>query len=98
MAIPCNPFALAAAMRSSGLETPSPEKNECVCRSILIGILARVGSNQPNANYRFQRMVRGLRSAGARTAIHPRAQRRDRRGPGWLFFQAFRVFSFSYLV
>ena len=38
MAKPCRPFARAAAMFSSGLETPSPEKNVCVCRSMLNGI------------------------------------------------------------
>src|SRR5207249_7972548 len=32
------PFARAAAIMSSGLDTPSPEKNEWVCRSILNGI------------------------------------------------------------
>src|SRR5262245_9687450 len=38
MAIPLRPLARAAAIRSSGLETPSPEKNECVCRSMLSGM------------------------------------------------------------
>src|SRR6266700_4877516 len=38
MAIPCNPLPRAAAIIASGLETPSPEKKECVCRSILKGI------------------------------------------------------------
>src|SRR6266513_319214 len=38
MAIPCKPLPRAAAIRSSGLETQSPEKKECVCRSILNGI------------------------------------------------------------
>src|SRR3954447_3239272 len=91
MAMPCNPFAFAAAMRSSGLETPSPEKNECVCRSILIGTLARVGWTEPNAKYRFQGMVRCLRGAQVRPAICPRAERRDRGRPRWFFFQAPRV-------
>src|SRR6266536_1604717 len=42
MARPCSPLARAAAIKSSGLETPSPEKNECECRSILNGILGRL--------------------------------------------------------
>ena len=36
--ITCKPLARAAAIISSGLETPSPEKNECVCRSMLNAI------------------------------------------------------------
>src|SRR5262249_14970147 len=35
MAMPLKPLARAAAIKSSGLEMPSPEKNECVCRSTL---------------------------------------------------------------
>src|SRR5262249_20133048 len=38
MAIPLKPLARAAAIKSSGLEIPSPEKNECVCRSMLSGM------------------------------------------------------------
>src|SRR4051794_2821445 len=41
MAMPFNPFARAAAIMSSGLETPSPEKKECVWRSMLNGITTR---------------------------------------------------------
>src|SRR6266567_1271186 len=33
--MPLKPLARAAAIKSSGLEMPSPEKNECVCRSTL---------------------------------------------------------------
>src|SRR5213080_5190018 len=33
--MPLKPLARAAAIKSSGLEIPSPEKKECVCRSML---------------------------------------------------------------
>jgi hypothetical protein len=38
MAMPLKPLARAAAIISSGLEIPSPEKNECVCKSMLSGM------------------------------------------------------------
>src|SRR4029450_42227 len=47
MAMPCKPLARAAAIMSSGLETPSPAKKECVCRSMLNG-MAKGASNVPS--------------------------------------------------
>src|SRR5438270_13495803 len=65
MAIPCKPFARAAAIKSSGLETPSPEKNEWVWRSKLNGILGKVGWTHKNGKYRFEEAGHGLRSPHA---------------------------------
>src|SRR5438270_4451488 len=42
MANPCRPFSRAAAMFSSGLDTPSPEKKVWVCRSTLKAIAGRL--------------------------------------------------------
>src|SRR5882724_10787037 len=54
MAKPWRPFSRAAAMFSSGLETPSPEKNVCVWRSMLKAIAGRLVCAARNAKRRFQ--------------------------------------------
>src|SRR4051794_17522178 len=96
--MPCSPLALAAEIRSSGLETPSPEKNECVCRSILMGTERKLVWTETNAKYRFQGVGHGLRSARARPPKYYRAQRRHRRRPRRIFFSAPRFFFVSDLV
>src|SRR4029450_1275685 len=53
MAIPCKPLARAAAIMSSGLEIPSPEKKECVCRSILNATGTRLVWSGLNGKRRF---------------------------------------------
>src|SRR4051812_48882057 len=96
--MPCSPLALAAEIRSSGLETPSPEKNECVCRSILMGTERRLVWTEVNAKYRFQGVGRGLRSARARPPEYSRAQGWHRRRPRRFFLSAPRLFSVPDLV
>src|SRR3977135_2424059 len=94
MANPCSPFSRAAAMFSSGLDTPSPEKKVWVCRSMLKAIAGRLVCDARNAKRRFQGMGAGVRGAGpGRTADSP-AQGRDRRGARWLWVPAFGVLSF----
>src|SRR5437870_12865408 len=66
MAKPSKPFSRAAAILSSGLETPSPEKKVCVCRSILNGIAGRLVCDARNGKCRFEARDAGcgIRDAG----------------------------------
>src|ERR1700719_2903024 len=98
MAKPSRPFARAAVMISSGLETPSPEKNECVCRSKLNGIGETLVCKAQNGKCWFQRMGGRLRGARAWRRKHHPAQRGHRRGPGGFLFQARRILSLSDVV
>src|SRR6476469_8519811 len=93
MANPCSPFSRAAAIFSSGLETPSPEKKVCVWRSMLKDIGGRLIWAAPNAKSRFQGMGAGLRGAGAGETNDFAAQRRDRRGPRRVRLSSRRVLS-----
>src|SRR5881227_107142 len=74
MAMPCKPLARAAAIKSSGLEIPSPEKKECVCRSILNGIVRRLIWRTQHGKRWFQGMGHSLRGAGTRQAKYHSAQ------------------------
>src|SRR5947209_14933595 len=94
MANPCRPFSRAAAILSSGLETPSPEKKVWVWRSMLKATARRLVWAAQNGKYRFQGMGGGLRGARARGANHFITQRWDRRGAGGLWFSPSRVLSF----
>src|SRR3977135_2339600 len=93
MANPCRPFSRAAAMFSSGLETPSPEKKVWVCRSMLKAIAGRLVCDARNAKRRFQGMGAGVRGAGERRTDDSPAQRRHRRGTRWFWVPAFGVLS-----
>src|SRR5437870_12268635 len=53
MARPCKPFARAAAIKSSGLDTPSPEKKVCACRSMFSGIGLRLIESATNQKCAF---------------------------------------------
>jgi hypothetical protein len=57
MAMPCKPLARAAAIKSSGLEMPSPEKKECVCRSMLNAI-AQKAEVQGKKSYNVKKQER----------------------------------------
>src|ERR1044072_9269028 len=94
MANPCRPFSRAAAMFSSGLETPSPEKKVCVWRSMLKAIGGRLVWAAPNAKNRFQGVGAGLRGAGAGRTNDFAAQRRHRRGPRGIWLSPRRVLPF----
>src|SRR5205085_11510489 len=73
MANPWRPFSRAAAMFSSGLETPSPEKKVWVWRSMLKGIGGRLIWAARNAKCRFQGMGPRLRSVGPRRTSQEQA-------------------------
>src|SRR5207248_5490466 len=94
MAKPCKPFSRAAAILSSGLETPSPEKNVCVCRSILNGIAGRLVCEARNGKRRFKRVGHRVRGDGPRRPKRDSAQRWNRRGPRRVRLPAFGVFPF----
>src|SRR3954471_4403855 len=94
MANPWSPFSRAAAMFSSGLETPSPEKKVWVWRSMLKGTAGRLIWPAQNGKYRFQGMGGGLSGAREGRAGGFIAQRRDRRGPGRLRFSLLGVLPF----
>src|SRR3954447_8507420 len=93
MANPCSPFSRAAAMFSSGLETPSPEKKVCVWRSMLKATGGRLVWAARNAKCRFQGVGAGLRSAGGGQAKRFAAERRDRGRQRRIWLPASEVFS-----
>src|SRR6202035_2844885 len=93
MAKPCRPFSRAAAMFSSGLDTPSPEKKVWVCRSTLKAIAGRLVCDARNAKRRFQGMGPGLRSPGPGRPGDSPAQGRHRRGTRRLWVPALGVLS-----
>mgnify|MGYP003298881394 CR=1 FL=1 len=53
MATPCSPFARALAIKSSGLDTPSPEKKVWVWRSIVDGPGGTTGAIETKAAWRM---------------------------------------------
>src|SRR4030081_2085852 len=94
MAKPWRPFSRAAAIFSSGLDTPSPEKKVWVCRSMLKAIAGRLVWAARNAKSRFQGVGTGVRGAGPGRTDDSATQGRHRRGARWLRVPAQRVLSF----